>query len=209
MEDFLSGRENYDAYSDFFKYFIYPMGKKTYWKQTIQNASNDQDMTTKSNEAFALLLLENQWDRWLDIFTLNDGKMTSRRGQKRATSESKVMPKYTRGGITYAAGNREDGQKGWSKEGILRFNALYDLVSEDRKKNPEFIKKWLESERENMSDGKRRRKKDIPEMPAAKHELFSDEESMKKEEKSGMELLLSAGQCVGEEQEVGSDEDEN
>ena len=86
---------------------------------------------------------------------------------------------------------------------------MYDLVSEDRKKNPDFIKKWLESERENMSDGKRRRKKDIPEMPAAKHELFSDEESMKREEKSGMELLLSAGQCVGEEQEVGTDEDEN
>ena len=86
----------------------------------------------------------------------------------------------------------------------LRFN---DLVSEDRK-NPEFIKKWLENERENMSDGKRR-KKDIQEMPAAKHELFSDEESMKKEEKSGMELLLSAGQCVGEEQEVESDEDES
>ena len=99
------------------------MGKKTYWKQTIQNASNDQDMTTKSNEAFALLLLENQWDRWLDIITLNDGKMTSRRGQKRAMSESKVMPKYTRGGITYAGGNREDGQKGWCKEGILQFNA--------------------------------------------------------------------------------------
>ena len=54
-----------------------------------------------------------------------------------------------------------------------------------------------------MSDGKRRRKKDIPEMPAAKHELFIDEE------KSGMELLLSAGQCVGKEQEVESDEDEN
>ena len=77
---------------------------------------------------------------------------------------------------------------------------MYDLVSEDRKKNPDFIKKWLESERENMSDGKRRRKKDIPEMPVAKHELFSDEESKKREEKSGMELLLSAGQCVGEEQ---------
>ena len=56
---------------------------------------------------------------------------------------------------------------------------------------------------------KRRRKKDIPEMPGAKHELFSDEESMKREEKSGMELLLSAGQCASEEQEIESDEDEN
>ena len=45
----------------------------------------------------------------------------------------------------------------------------------------------------------------------SRHEFDLDdyEESMKKEEKSGMELLLSAGQCVGEEQEVGSDEDEN
>ena len=54
-----------------------------------------------------------------------------------------------------------------------------------------------------------KRKRDIPETPSAKHELFSDGESMKKEEKSGTELLLSAGQCVGEEQEVESDEDGN
>ena len=59
-----------------------------------------------------------------------------------------------------------------------------------------------------LTDRKRRRKKDIPEMPAARHELFSDEEFMKREEKHSVELLLSAGQCVGEEQEVESDEDE-
>ena len=67
FDDVLAGRENYEAYADFFKYFIYQMGKKTYWKQTIQNATNDQDMATKSTEAFALLLLENPWDRLLDF----------------------------------------------------------------------------------------------------------------------------------------------
>ena len=46
-------------------------------------------------------------------------------------------------------------------------------------------------------------------MPAAKHELLSDEQSMRKEEKNHMELLVSAGQCVGEEQEVESDQEAN
>ena len=43
------------------------------------NAKTDQDVTTKSNEAFALLCLENQWDRWFDLYVQNDGKMTAQR----------------------------------------------------------------------------------------------------------------------------------
>ena len=43
-------------------------------------------------------------------------------------SLSDKKPKYTRGGILYSSNlNRDDG-KGWSNEGIERFNELFDLV---------------------------------------------------------------------------------
>ena len=59
----------------------------------------------------------------------------------------------------------------------MRFNAFHDLVSDDRVRNPGFR---FDCEREGLPEGKRKRQKDIPQMPTAKHELFSDEESMKR-----------------------------
>ena len=140
------------------------------------NAKTDQDVTTKSNEAFALLCLENQWDRWFDLYVQNDGKMTAQRGTKRRICESKVMPKYTRGGITFSHESNKEGdqQKGWTNEGILRFNELYELVSKDRKKNPGFVSDWLKMETEKFVGKRRRPKKDYTNIPVAKHELFSD-----------------------------------
>ena len=107
---------------------------------------------------------------------MNQGTVTAKRGQKRCVSESTKLPKYTRGGISFKDENVkvDDGVKGWSSEGILRFNELYKFVTKDRKKNPEFIKQWLEIEKENLSGLKKRKRKDVASLPPAKHELFSD-----------------------------------
>ena len=179
------------------------MGKKSYWKQQIENAVTDQDVTTRSNEAFALLVLENQWERWLDIYIKNEGKMVSKRGRKRSVCESLIPPKYTRGGITFkkqkrneeeneaktneedgtktneevdAKANKLDGMKGWTSEGILCFNELYDMVTKDRRKHKDFIKGWLEREKEDLFSTQNRKRKDVKELPKARHELFSDNE---------------------------------
>jgi len=161
----------------FFSYFIPSMGRKTDWRMNVLNAKCENDITTNSNEAFALLCLENQWDRWFDIFCINDGKIVSRRRQKRAHSESKKKPKYTRGGITYIGLKKEDhdSEKGWSSEGIARDNQLYEFVAQDRKNNPQFFYQWSESEKGTLGEKKIRKKKpDI--MPVAMHDAFSDGE---------------------------------
>ena len=67
LQEFLEGRSNFEAYSQFCSYFLPSVGKKTYWRDTVLNAKTDQDVITKSNEAFTLLCLENQWDRWFDL----------------------------------------------------------------------------------------------------------------------------------------------
>ena len=130
---------------DLFKYFIPSSGKKTDWKHVIDGAKTDQDVTTTSNEAFTLLVLENHWDRWVNIFNKSDGHVVPTRGKK-SVCVSNILPKYTRGGILFDARiPREDG-KGWSALGIRRFNELFDQVKENRRKHPDFIGRFLEQE---------------------------------------------------------------
>ena len=42
--------------------------------------------------------------------------------------------------------------KGWSAEGILRYNELYAMVKEDRKSNRSFTTNWLVQRKENQLD---------------------------------------------------------
>ena len=176
LEEFLEGRKNFNAYAVFYRKFIPAIGRKTFWREQVLAATDDKGVATRSNDAFALLVLENHWERWLDIFCISKGMVTSTRGQKRCVSESKILPKYTRGGISFVDDSvkAKEGTKGWSNKGILRFNELYKMVSKDRKKHPDFIKKWLELEKQNMSENKKRKKKNKESVPVAKHELFSD-----------------------------------
>ena len=50
---------------------------------------------------------------------------------------------YTQGGITYDKTEKSRKTKGWSDEGIERFNVLFEKVKQDRKKHPDFIVDWL------------------------------------------------------------------
>ena len=111
--------------------------KKVDWKARYRSASNDRDLWMVSNEAFGLLLLENSWDRWMDIFTQSKGHVVIKRGAKKAANESQVPPKYTWGGVVYSDKSKKltvdtGCGKGWSREGIIRFNELFDQVSKDR-----------------------------------------------------------------------------
>ena len=68
LESILQLRSNEEVYYKFYAFLIPSVGRKTFWKDIVTTAKNDQDVTTVSNEAFALLVLENNWDRWIDMF---------------------------------------------------------------------------------------------------------------------------------------------
>ena len=74
-------------------------------------------MCTASTEAFALAVLENNWEYWKADVAV-----------KRDKAENIEKQKYT-------SQTGEDGTMmgGWSKEGIDRFIVLHDLVEKDRK----------------------------------------------------------------------------
>jgi hypothetical protein len=54
---------------------------------------------------------------------------------------------YTMGGIKYNKTNVTQSVKGWSAEGIMRFNTLFDLVKRDWAENPDFERRWLAARR--------------------------------------------------------------
>ena len=168
MKDLVEGRKNEEAYTAFFEHFVPCATKKTLWDRRLAKAvtntasKKNQSLCTISDEAFALLLLENSYDRWLDIFSNNKGPVMQRRGVKHRGFQSDVPTLYTRGGIKYDKTDMTQSVKGWSEEGIARFNALFDQVIADRAQNPGFERRWLEArksaqEEEGTTTKKRKR----------------------------------------------------
>ena len=142
LEDFLKGRSNPECYSVFFDYFAPLIEKKSIYKSKLKTATEDAGLLSISSEAFGLLVLENHWNRWIDLFQKSGGKVV--RG-KNLKIVSNVQPKYTRGGLQNGRDTSIGVGKGWSMEGICRFNILLHQVRNDREKHPDFIKSWLAS----------------------------------------------------------------
>ena len=169
------GRKNAMVYSVLFEQFMPCVTKKTVFQRQVLVATNDITLSTVSDEAFALLLLENNYDRWVDIYRRQKGEVTPKRGQKRREFESDVPTKYTKGGIVYDQTAKKQHPKGWSSEGIQRFNELFDSVKQDRKENKSFIKKWLTNKRAQMIGNTQSRKRKQPQ-PQARIELLESDD---------------------------------
>ena len=183
MKDFLSMRKNPPCYCVFYTHFIKCITKKTRYEERLKafKAGSGGDICTVSDEAFALLLLENSWDRWWDLYHKDPATLLPRRGGGGRHQEdgnpvvSNVMTKYTTGGYKYEnAGEGSRNKKGWSKEGVLRYNQLYDLVETDRAANQAnfmaFLRYHLATDGTNKGPKKPVPPKDPP--VKVRHNLF-------------------------------------
>lgn len=139
-------RQTLNSYYTFATYFISPVvGKKKFGKYCWQ--SNFSSYVSKSDEAFAILTFENNYDQWMSMASNN--KWTS----------SSVKPEYTTGGNSlqtprpsrsntsttnamadFVESNAFENHlsatsarcRGWSAQGIRRFNELFDLIEKER-----------------------------------------------------------------------------
>ena len=105
--------------------------------------------TTNSDEAFALLVLENGWDEWIKIDAhehffskrgLNEEKTRKVVGGGRYTAEAK-------GSIRFG---------GWKEEGVLRFNELCKIVKKDQAENGSFDLRYLERTSGTITSNKKK-----------------------------------------------------
>jgi hypothetical protein len=182
MEDFLKGRIPVEAFTVFFDHFVPCALKQMEWERRIAMAgthteSTDDFLSPVSGKAFALLLLENNYDRWFDLYTSNEGGVMQQHGVKLRRFESDVPPLYTRGGIKYHKYKSKEGQKkGWSDDGIRQFNELFEMVKRDRTANSNFEAGWLKAQKATQAEegagvSKRKRTR-----VSATSELFAEDE---------------------------------
>ena len=172
----------------FYNHFLPCVLKKSVFEHQISVATNDTTLCTVSDEAFALLLLENNYDRWVDLYRFQQGDVApARRGQKRQKMESDVHTKYTKGGIVYDKSEKTNAPKGWSPAGIRRFNELFDKVKKDRKSNKTFITMWLAVRRASRMMATNTKKRKWPHQPA-RIQLVDVEEEDSDNETASAEL---------------------
>ena len=170
LQNFLLLREDEEAFSIFYnKYVREVVGKKKFDK-LIKNIQLGEEISTPTDDAFALIVLENNEDIWLDILEKNDGKIIStKRGEtKPENHRSDLKPKYT-----YGSGF----SRNWTDEGIIRFNELRRMIIRDRKNNKCFIEKYIQRKREEMLENEPVKKKyrNNYEMVEAGNDLGYDE----------------------------------
>jgi hypothetical protein len=67
--------------------------------------------------------------------------------------KSTVLTKYAVSSNPDANTDKEGNDKRWSKEGIIRFNQLRQLIIKDCAAHPELVPKWLAQERDSMVGG--------------------------------------------------------
>jgi hypothetical protein len=162
-------------YKVFFDNFLPCVIKKSVFQHEVDVATNDRTLCTVSDEAFALLLLENSFDRLQDIYRLQKGEVTPKRGQKRREF------RYTKGGIVDDKTVKNNNPKGWSAEGIKRYIELYAMVKEDRKSNKAFTINWLEERKTNLLDAVQTRKRKRPQQQAQIELLESEADNSENE----------------------------
>ena len=178
VADFQELRNYPEAFGLFYSMYVREVVGKKKFDDLIHTSVLGEEISTPTDDAFALLVLENNEDMWLDILEKNQGNIqTVKRGNAiPANYKSLIVPKYTfeRGEL-----------KQWSSEGIKRFNELRDLIIDDRKKNKGFILNYVVHERENiaLSISQSEKQSHISDNFEAANDLFMSDNEVQKTQK--------------------------
>ena len=159
--EYLRGRSQTHTYSIVYGKFIPCIASTKVYKEKIRERILEKDdnteLFTKSDEAFTLLLLENYYDRWMDIYKHNGGITRRKLGSRRKKEvQSEVKPKYTSGGVVYNSRKEAKG-KGWKNDCISCYNDLFAIVENDRLNNALFMSRFLEAQRNKEEEFVQRR----------------------------------------------------
>ena len=173
----MRGGHTWRVYYDFIDHFLSLVVGKRYYNQ-VKHVQKVSDYASTSDEALALLIVENNYARWVDMAKNNN------------TRTSRIMPKFTNGGVSDGDVASSRQYQGWSDEGLSRFNELFQAVSEDRATEcgkqfeVDYMRHCLEGYLANQKKKKRKpmdfdaEGNEIQPMPSIKavHELWSDHE---------------------------------
>ena len=204
LQGFFSLRKAPNNYSVFIKDLVKGItGLKPFAERLANSQINPDELCTISDEAFALVTLENHYDRWVALFkhynnTIPPVKST-KESKKRPTEQIEEAPVHTQGGLTL----KDDTAlvkkgKGFSKLGIDHYNLYYEQVKQDRIQHPQFLAQLCQKERERAQTiALQARRKAREHIPEASHEFAIPEfgiTTMKPQEKEVNEKEIEANE---------------
>lgn len=152
MVHWMDMRRNYNAYAVFYTHFVSTIVGKRLFKTRLATITEGEEIATVTDEALALLGIENSVARWDDIFDKSNGTIRRIRKGEAYPEEwkSTILPMFTGTAKADPDVDLQTEDKRWSQAGIRRFNALRKLVLDDRNKNPDFARRWLLDQRQKL-----------------------------------------------------------
>jgi len=109
-----------DSYIIFCDYFLSQVVGRNDWKKR-RHVEVISSLATVSDEAFAILLLMNSWDMWIEMVDEDEAVKKGKSGEQQqgqVGGRKHTTTKWTQSG----AGTRKYG--GWKEEGLKMFNLL-------------------------------------------------------------------------------------
>ena len=97
IKGIVKGRVDKNSYKFFYSKFVSLIDKKSIWNEKLVKAKKESDLVTVSNEAFALVTLEGQWERWVDLYVKSHGNVRKDKTLNTRSISSSVPARYTRG----------------------------------------------------------------------------------------------------------------
>ena len=128
-------------------------GLKPFAERLANPIIDPNDLCTMSDEAFALVTLENHYDRWVALFKLHDNTIPPVKkmgpSRKRNVEAIDQAPVFTEGGLNLKDQDKlvKKG-KGFSKLGVDQYNYYYHQVKQDRIDYPFFMTNLCKKARE-------------------------------------------------------------
>ena len=194
-------REGYPVYKDFCSFFVSGVvGIRNFNRNKCVKPHSTH--VSVSDEAFTVLTLEKNWDRWSSMAetgTWTDSEVPSKWTTSNEKRKTKLQEDdYERSDEDQIPQARHF--RGWSAQGIARYNQLYvEIELEQRKDNYETFEEYCmeEFQKEAEQAGKNRhtRKKMEPEtpLPVARHELWINKEPEDEPGTEGSNMRLPPG----------------
>ena len=183
LKDLCDLRGDVAAFETLTNHFLQPTYSKK-WNEKVKYSTKTiqvlGDILTITDEAFVLLVLENNWERWIDINNQsNNHFQMSKRGRSKPIL-STIMPKYTHLNVKEAGVRKDDSDeedtavwKGWNEAGIRRYNELCLIVKDNRAKHKN-VDKLVLDKMKSIIRPKRAKKR--PKLTAAAIKPFVEEE---------------------------------
>jgi hypothetical protein len=178
-------KPNYPIYKDFVSFFVSGVVGVRKFERNKCHVKYSKYVTV-SDEAFTILTLENNWERWSSMAEYMDWKDSDEPSKWTTSKEKRSKAKNaTTADDTSSAENNcplAKRYRGWSAQGIARYNQLFEEIKKEREtlRFEEFETYVMEEFRtEAGEDGKqgvkRRKTDDEKALPSARHELWDDD----------------------------------